>query len=152
MKSHARQARPSRRRSYRLSEFETIQVLASSFSPSASPHRVTGFPITLFDNGVHHTDGFRSGTQSPGCNRIDPPRRRGGSYLEVTAIIDWVVRQSIFGEERGITVLETALVLIAFVVVSSVLPSHPSPPVSLQMKFAPGRATLFSRLERPVRS
>ena len=30
-------------------------------------------------------------------------RRRGGSYLEVTAIIDWVVRQSIFGEERGIT-------------------------------------------------
>ena len=47
-------------------------------------------------------------------------RRRGGSYLEVTAIIDWVVRQSIFGEERGIIGLETALVLIAFVVVSSV--------------------------------
>jgi flagellin-like protein len=43
-------------------------------------------------------------------------RRRGGSYLEVTAIIYTIGRQSIFGNERGITGLETAIVLIAFVV------------------------------------
>ena len=61
-------------------------------------------------------------------------RRRGGSYLEVTAIIDTIGRQRIFGNERGITGLETAIVLIAFVVVSSVFALDPSPPVSLQVK------------------
>jgi flagellin FlaB len=47
-------------------------------------------------------------------------RRRGGSYLEVAIIIYTIGWQSIFGNERGIRGLETAIVLIAFVVVASV--------------------------------
>jgi archaeal flagellin FlaB len=94
--------------------------MTSPFLTPRSPHRVMWFPITpsIIEFIIQiASDLALSLTEATKSIHL---RRRGGSYLEVTAIIDRVGRQRIFGNERGITGLETAIVLIAFVVVASV--------------------------------